>query len=236
MTTALSLQGNIGNAAVVGMLARGGPGLAAVTVQRSPEDVFRLIGAFQGRLAKGPGFEAAALQILTEFEDFAKKGNDPDTRAELRTRATLMKESLLSEPVSVPTRKRIYDVLSKLADTGGPAAPVTLDKDSKAHEVLAALEEGSARLHGLRTKWYVSSFDKRGGYSTAYSLGQECSWEIHAHRKANQAAETFSVQQTITVGTAQKSQRWVSDVSKLEAVGIPKLHRPAQAKNLWAPM
>lgn len=236
MLTALSLQRTIGNAGVVAMLARGGPGLAAVTVQRSPEDVFTLVNTFQGRLARTTGFEAAASKILTEFEDFARQGNDPDTRAELRKRAPMMSESLLSGTVSPATRKRIQDVLGELAKTGGTAAPLTIGPTSKAATVWRALLEGVAPVHGLQAKWYISKDDKKiNGYSTAYRLGNNCTWEIHVHRNAKRQALTCSVQQVATLGTRERTQRWL-EPAKLQSIGVPALHYPQSREKCWAGM
>lgn len=113
---------------------------------------------------------------------------------------------------------------------------MTIGPTSKAATVSQALLEGVAPVQGLQAKWYVTKDDKMiKGYSTAYRLGKDCTWEIHVHRDAMHQALTCSVQQVVTLGTLEKTQRWL-DPSKLQAIGIPALHYPQSKEKWWAAM
>src|SRR5438046_3076425 len=84
-----SLQRKLGNRAV-GAMVQGGPAPGRTVVQRTPDDVYRLVYSFQGRLKKGPGIDAAALQILNEITQFASRFTDQETRQELANRAGMI--------------------------------------------------------------------------------------------------------------------------------------------------
>jgi hypothetical protein len=120
----LAMQRTIGNSAVQRLVERGSirPGL----IQRTPDDVYRLIFSFQGRLRKGPGIDAAALQILTEITQFHAHFTDQPTRAELATRARMILADWNADPDLQPeTKKEAQRVLTPL-QTPPPQQPAAV--------------------------------------------------------------------------------------------------------------
>ena len=286
-----SLQRALGNRGVGAML-QGSQTQARTSVQRSPADVYTLVGSFQGRLRAGPGIDAAALQILSEISQFASKFTDPETRQELANRAgTILADWAADTDLSPATRKEAERILKPLmtvppqpaaapqptatpaqkpttpatapnaapkvvakpatppAAANGPAtaaAPpptaaattVALTAAMRAVDVLNHIAAGRATASGLAVRWFESSLDKAGGYSTAYNLGKGSKWEIHVHRTKTGVPWTCTVQQAVAVGNTGATRGMELDWKKLDALGIPAKHDPRTLRkaNAWGPV